>query len=190
MNMEPPKTILGNRVNYCSVSVREFLVIYGGYNFRTNTNCHDLWSYNTMSCVWKRHPTPIELEDVRRHTKICAYENKVYLCSIKYPARDTIEINSLFSFEVINSKWETLYSYSVHGNDNRPHSISVCLFFYHHESLYLMGNGEIYPDIDVIYNFCLKTYTWSVVEQIGVTPVFKGILYGAVFKNMCNVKLN
>ncbi|KII74855.1 hypothetical protein RF11_12997 [Thelohanellus kitauei] len=127
----------GNRVNYCSVSVREFIIIYGGFNVRLKTYYHDLGSYNTISGVWKRHQTHIELENIRLHTKVCAFANKIYICSIEYPARDILQVNSIFSFKITNSN--------------------------------------------------MNTYTWSVVEQIGLRPVFKGIVHGARATNSKNM---
>ncbi|KII72042.1 hypothetical protein RF11_05932 [Thelohanellus kitauei] len=104
MSTENLQTMPGGRVDHDMVSVRQFLVICGGYDCMSGAVCDDLLIYNTISCVWKRYQPPIELEKIVRYDKICAFDNKVYICGIEHPLEIVHHIKSLVSFDVTNSK--------------------------------------------------------------------------------------
>ncbi|KII73981.1 hypothetical protein RF11_11580 [Thelohanellus kitauei] len=113
----------------------------------------------------------------------CAVRNLVYIFGADVVHDLFRLINSLFSFNVTNGTWETVYSNSGDRGENNPQPIYFPFIFSHHESLYVMGNGESVDQLGVIYKFCLKTLTWSLVQQIGEKPIFVHAFNGTVYKN-------
>ncbi|KII62214.1 hypothetical protein RF11_06585 [Thelohanellus kitauei] len=183
MNLGTEQTMPGSRVYNCMVNVHEFLIICERYLSLSGAAYNDVSSYNTVSGVWKLHRRQMEQEEVYSYTKICAHGNNVYICSIDNHYGEVPQINSIVSFNVINDKWETVYSPSEERDDNEPGPMYVSLFIYHNGSLYIMGYSANSQDLDATYIFCLNTSKWSVMQQIGETPKFYGEMYGTVFRN-------
>ncbi|KII66641.1 hypothetical protein RF11_01907 [Thelohanellus kitauei] len=188
MKVENQQKVLENRICYRMTSVREFLIICGGYDYISGAANNALFSYNTIRGVWKRYPLPIKLENISRYPKICSFGNKVYMCGVDSPYVIDPKIYYLVSFNVTDSTWQILYLHDVDHACNEPPPMRVNLLFYHNESLYVLGmnrdnqNSED-DDRNIIYKFCLQTLTWSVVQQIGATPIFYDEIYGKVFNN-------
>ncbi|KII61569.1 Actin-fragmin kinase [Thelohanellus kitauei] len=72
--------------------------------------------------------------------------------------------------------------------------MNVNIFFYHNQSLYVVGrildddnsedsnySGE--ENSYVMYKFCLKYSKWSKVQESGVKPTFYDHAYGTIFEN-------
>ncbi|KII74852.1 Tip elongation aberrant protein 1 [Thelohanellus kitauei] len=175
---------LENRLHHSMTSIREFLIIYGGYDNNTGEERNELWSYNTISDVWKRYPTPIGIKDTCLSSSICSVGNIVYLFGGDcFEEDDYRQGNSLVSFNLTNGSWEILYSNTDDYDDNTPPPMCGNLLFYHKQSLYVLGGFHGSVNIDKMYKFCLNTATWSIVAQNGVKPTFDSQIFGTVFKN-------
>ncbi|KII66644.1 hypothetical protein RF11_01910 [Thelohanellus kitauei] len=197
-----------SRIFYNMASVLEFLIFCGGYDCKSGAACYDLWSYNTISGVLKQYYPPTGQGYIYWYPKICTYGNKVYICDDPIIHDDNPNSNSsIFSFNVIDGNWEILYKHYEGCDDNKLPRMSIQLFFYHNESLYIYGtllNDDLSNDLEysgvddnsirnsrlVIYKFCVKRAMWSRVEQIGAKPTLRGRVPGSIFKNQYYCKVN
>ncbi|KII72041.1 hypothetical protein RF11_05931 [Thelohanellus kitauei] len=129
-----------DRIFHNMTSVREFLIICGGFGYNSHTNYNDMGSYNTTNGIWKRYIPPIQLGDIREYPKICAFGNKVYTCGIDPLYLRAKKIDSLVSLDVTNSKWENLYLRTE--EDNGPPPIHLRIIFFYNESVYDFGTRQ------------------------------------------------
>ncbi|KII72818.1 Kelch domain-containing protein 3 [Thelohanellus kitauei] len=175
---------LENRSLHSITSVAEFLIIYGGYEKSTGSECNDLWSYNRISDIWKRYQTPIEIKDTSLSSSICSVGNLVYIFGGDgFDDHDYRQTNSLVSFNLKNSNWEILYPHTDDYDEQRPPPMCGNLLFHHNGSLYVLGGLHGSMNLDTMYKFCLKSLTWSLISQNGDKPTFDGQLYGTVCNN-------
>ncbi|KII65618.1 hypothetical protein RF11_10056 [Thelohanellus kitauei] len=186
MNLENLQRLPEKRTFQSMVSVREFLIICGGSDFEASRGYNDLWSYNTISGVWKRYELPIEVKNTF-YPMTCAVGNLVYIFGAEVFENDFYHINSLFSFDVTHGTWTNVY-YRSDGDENTIEKIKFSIIFYHDGFLYVMGTGEEDSNLNLIYKFCLETLTWTLVQQLGEIPVFYDTFYGTVFKNQYCLK--
>ncbi|KII65589.1 Kelch domain-containing protein 10 [Thelohanellus kitauei] len=162
-------------------SVREFLFIYGGYNFTTFAHYNDFLSYNTISCVWKRYQLPHEKQDTCVHSSICSDGKFVYLFGGSYGFPGSRQNNTLVSFDITNETWEILFHHTDVCDQNTPPPMYRNLLFYHKGSLYVLGGCDRSLVLDTMYKFCLQTLTWSLVVQNGLKP--QRLIGGTVYEN-------
>ncbi|KII73976.1 Tip elongation aberrant protein 3 [Thelohanellus kitauei] len=176
------------RICHSMTSARPFIFIYGGFDDIHNINHNELWSYNTLSGVWKQYHTPIEIKDTCHSSSSCAVRNLVYIFGGGCIDGDYFRMtNSLISFDISDATWEIVFPHIEDYDDDTPYPMSLCLLFYHNESLYVLGTNdqdvEEYECEYEMYKFCLKTPTWSKVRQIGVVPIFRYNIFGTVYNN-------
>ncbi|KII74857.1 Kelch domain-containing protein 10 [Thelohanellus kitauei] len=177
--------IHGNRFVRCMAAVREFLIICGGYLTGSTSDCNDLLSYNTINGRWKLHELPLQIKDAFKYCKICVGGNKVYICGTKYKTGDTpfVGPDFLVSLDVTKPDCEILYLRTEDEDENSSPRVLIILFFYHNESLYIMGYGEGGDSLDMIYKFCIRTSTWSFVQTTCETPININHPYCHVYKD-------
>ncbi|KII71168.1 Kelch domain-containing protein 1 [Thelohanellus kitauei] len=176
----PPKSLSG----YCVTSIREFLIIYGGYDNKERADCNELWSYNTISDVWNRYQTPIEIKDTPTGSSICAVKNLIYIFGGQRLYDNYRHSNSLISFDITSSTWNSLYPHTGDYDENTPPPMYATSLYFHNGSLYVLGGCHYNSCFVTIYQFTLKTSTWSLVEQNGPETAFwAGGIFRTVFKN-------
>ncbi|KII63876.1 Kelch domain-containing protein 10 [Thelohanellus kitauei] len=173
----------GNFTSYMITSVRQFLVISGRSNDTPADTFDELWIYNTISAIWKRYQPPVEFIRCFNYPIICSSNNKVYICCCKFNVNVLQHINFIVSFDVINTKWEIVYSYTHDKDDNMSPAIFIELLFIHNGSLYVMGIDEEEQINVMMFKFCLESKRWSSVQQFGERPDYNNNIYGTVFKN-------
>ncbi|KII62216.1 Tip elongation aberrant protein 1 [Thelohanellus kitauei] len=165
-------------------SLREFLIIYGGYENSICAECNELWAYNTISDVWKRYKTPIEIKDTPLSSSICSAGNIVYVFGgNSIDDDDYRQTNSVVSFDLNNNRWEILYPHTDDNDENTPPPMCSNLLFYHNGSLYVYGGYHGSCILNKMYKFCLKTSTWSLLSQKGDKPNFDCQLFGTAYDN-------
>ncbi|KII71144.1 Nitrile-specifier protein 5 [Thelohanellus kitauei] len=172
-----------NRAFHCMTSIREFLIIYGGYENKTGTECNELLSYNTISGVWKRYQTPIEIKDRCVSSSICTVGNFVYIFGGKCSSFRNRLTNCLVSFDITSGIWETLFPHTDDYDQNTPPPMWGNLLCSHNSCLYVLKGIHELGKLDTLYKFCLKTSKWSLVQQNGPKPFFVVGIYGTFFKN-------
>ncbi|KII71166.1 Kelch domain-containing protein 1 [Thelohanellus kitauei] len=173
-----------NRAYHCMTTVREFLILYGGSDTITGNECDDLWSYNTISDVWTRYFTPIEIKDTCLSSSICSVGNLVYLFGGDcFEYADYRQTNSLVSFDLSNASWNIVYPHTYDYDQNTPPPMSGNLLLYHNGSLYVFGGFHGSLKLGTLYKFTLKTSKWSLVSQNGIKPNFNCQILGTVYKN-------
>ncbi|KII66642.1 hypothetical protein RF11_01908 [Thelohanellus kitauei] len=176
MMLDNLQSMLGGRVFYHLASLSEFLIIFGGYDNFSYTYYNDLLSLNTISGVLKRYQPPVEMSHILNFSKICIVGNKVYMCCQEESDEYVQKNHLIHSFDVVNARWETFYPNKEHNARNESPLLFVNLFFYHNESLYILGTDrKIYiseheenleeKNRNVIYKLCLKTFKWSLVKH-------------------------
>ncbi|KII72337.1 Kelch domain-containing protein 4 [Thelohanellus kitauei] len=164
-------------------SVREFLIIYGGYENNTGEECNEIWSYNTIRGEWKRHKKPIGIKDTCISSSICSDGKLVYIFGGEGFNDGYQQTNSILSFDITNATWDIVYPHTTDYDLNTPPPMCENLFLYHKRSLYVLGGFHDNLYHDKIYKFCLKSSTWSLIEQNGLKPSFVHQIYGTVYKN-------
>ncbi|KII74880.1 Kelch domain-containing protein 1 [Thelohanellus kitauei] len=174
----------GNRVNHCMTSVRELLIIYGGTENNTGAIYNELWIYNTISGVWKRHQSPIEIKDTCLSSSMCAVGNVVYIFGGNgLDDDDYRQTNSVVSFNIANDTWDTVYPHTDDYDANTPPPMSGNYLFYHNGSLYVLWGYHESLNLDTIYRFSLKSSTWSMLPQNGVKPTLNRQIFGTIYRN-------
>ncbi|KII73926.1 Nitrile-specifier protein 4 [Thelohanellus kitauei] len=164
-------------------SFDEFLIMYGGMYLSTKHHLDELWIYNTLSRIWKRHQTPIYPTKTCVYSSICVVGNLVYIFGgqhLQSPRRCT---NSLVSFDIKKETWQLLSPHIDENCQNKPPPMSANLLCYHHGSLYVFGGFDVFGPVDTIYKFCLTTLTWSLVEYNGIKHTLSIPNFGTVYKN-------
>ncbi|KII74848.1 hypothetical protein RF11_12990 [Thelohanellus kitauei] len=166
-------------------SIREFLIIYGGYENISGEDLNELWIYNTINGVWKRYQTPIDIKDTCLSASICSIGNLVYIFGGDSfgDGRDYRQSNSIVSFDFVNETWSIVYPHTDDYDENTPPPMCENLLLYHNGSLYVLGGIHDCYKLDTIYKFCLKTSTWALVPQYGVKQIFHSKIFGTVRKN-------
>ncbi|KII63357.1 Kelch domain-containing protein 10 [Thelohanellus kitauei] len=172
-----------NRTCHCMTSVREYLIMYGGFTEWCNEEHYGLWIYNTVSGVWRRYQTPIVSANASFESSICTDGNLVYIFGGVCCRNNYLPTNSLISFNIVNDAWKTLSPHIDDYDENTPPPMCDNLLFYHNEFLYVLGGINDDEQLDTMYKFCLRTSTWSFVEQNGTKPSFDGKILGTVFEN-------
>ncbi|KII61156.1 hypothetical protein RF11_16439 [Thelohanellus kitauei] len=127
----------------CMTSVREFIIVYGGYDDQQSRNCNELWIYNTLRDSWRLHKAPAEKENCCVDSAICTFGNSVYIfggCSISHPVRAT---NSIITFDIINETWQNISPHIDNTCLNTPPPMFRSCIFYHNGSLYVVGGGHL-----------------------------------------------
>ncbi|KII63055.1 Kelch domain-containing protein 10 [Thelohanellus kitauei] len=183
MNEETKQSMPENRIGHCMTSIREFLMIYGGFTDMFDYQHDGLWSYNTISGIWLRHQPPTEIKDTPVCSSICAVGNLVYLfggACFRYNFRST---NSLIAFDTSNETWKTIFPHTNDYDENTPPPMYGNVLLYHNGSLYVLGGFKETVPLDTMYKFCLKTSEWFLVPQTGVKPFYHLKIFGTVFKN-------
>ncbi|KII61191.1 Kelch domain-containing protein 10 [Thelohanellus kitauei] len=183
MNVDRVQTAPTDRNGHCITSVREFLIIYGGYDGWSFTMNNELWSYNTISGIWKWYQPPMETANACFASTICSVENIVYIFGGSYSPYSVLSTNSLVAFDITNATWRTLSPHIEDYDHNSPPPMYGSLIFYHKESLYILGGFYNFNYFDSMYKFSLKTYTWSLVIQKGQKPFMDYRIFGTVFNN-------
>ncbi|KII67087.1 Kelch domain-containing protein 10 [Thelohanellus kitauei] len=167
----------------CMASVGPFLIICGSHMDTHGNFFLDLLSYDTRTGVWKRYETLGDTTYCYIYSSICVTGNLVYIFGGTDVSGSYEDTNSLLSFDIINAKWETLYSDFYDCDENTPPPMGGSCSFYHDGFLYVLGGFNSGVHLDRMYKFCLKTYTWSLVRQNGSKPLLKDKIFGTVFKN-------
>ncbi|KII62177.1 Kelch domain-containing protein 10 [Thelohanellus kitauei] len=183
MDSRNAKRIPKPRSGHSMTSVREFLVVYGGFTNLSNMVYNELWTYNTLRCIWKRYRIPLEVKNICLSSSICASGNTVYMfggTGFPFSVRMT---NSLISFNVVTGTWEILSPYIDDNDQNTPSPMYGCFIFYYNQCIYAIGGTQGYEYFDTIHKFCLKTSRWSLVAQNGPKPPPDYRIFGAVFNN-------
>ncbi|KII74860.1 hypothetical protein RF11_13002 [Thelohanellus kitauei] len=183
MNLESEQLGPGNRIHFCMTSVREFIIIYGGYDCDAGTECNELWRYNTINGLWKRYETPIEIKDTCLSCSICPVGNLVYIFGGSCFCNEYRQTNSIVSFDIDNASWETVFPHTYERDLNTPPPMCGNLLIYHNGCLYIVGTLQVDQDIHNMYMFCLKTSAWSHVIQKSAKPIFEYQIIGTVYKN-------
>ncbi|KII74879.1 Nitrile-specifier protein 5 [Thelohanellus kitauei] len=184
MNQQNEHMRPSNRVHHCMTSVREFVIIYGGYENFNGVECNDLWTYNTITGIWKRHQLEREIKDTCLSSSICSVGNLVYIfggdCIDGENYRQT---NSIISFDITNATWDVVSPHIDNYHQNMPPPLCGNLLLHHNGWLYVIGGFNDSLNINTIYKFCLKSSTWSLMPQNGVKPTFNRQIFGTVYKN-------
>ncbi|KII71179.1 hypothetical protein RF11_09200 [Thelohanellus kitauei] len=139
MNLIYQQACPGGLTCYTMTSVREFIVICARSDAAPAETVDELWTYNTICCIWKRYKPPMEFFNSCCSPETCSENNTVYICGRGYNGDDLQHINFIVSFDVINTKWTTLYSHTEDQGDNAPPPIDVILHFCHNGSPYVIG---------------------------------------------------
>ncbi|KII68508.1 Kelch domain-containing protein 10 [Thelohanellus kitauei] len=176
--MEP-----ANRTRHRMTSVGEFLIIYGGFDELSSIVFRELWSFSTASGIWKQYQPPNETENGFFSSTICAEGNIVYIFGGSYESFGHELRNSLISFDISDATWKTLSPHSDEHYPNAPPPMIESCIFYHAKSLYILGGLHSKNYVDSMFKFCLKTSTWSLVEQNGQKPLINFRISGTVFNN-------
>ncbi|KII71178.1 Kelch domain-containing protein 10 [Thelohanellus kitauei] len=183
MNLRNEHTGPKNRLYHCGTTVREFLIIYGGYDCKEGVECNDLWIHNTINGVWKQYPTPIELKDTPVSSSICAIGNVVYIFGGQCLQDNHRPTNSLISFDINTATWKTVYPHTGGFDRGIPPPMYGNLIFSLNGSLYVLEGIHGLEKLNALYKFYLRTSTWSLVEQKGRKPLFVVGIFGTVFNN-------
>ncbi|KII63057.1 Kelch domain-containing protein 10 [Thelohanellus kitauei] len=171
------------RINHCMTSVNEFLIIYGGRGYSLSTLLNGLWTYNTILGIWKRYRPPIKIAKVYYGSSICAVGNKVYIFGGSCKRDTDHPTNSLISFDLSNATWKTLSGHNDEFDENMPSPMLNSFIFYHNGFIYVLGCSDHSILWVSMFKFCLKTSTWSYVNQRGQIPDLGDGIFGTVFKN-------
>ncbi|KII67072.1 Nitrile-specifier protein 5 [Thelohanellus kitauei] len=171
------------RSGHCMTSISKYLIIYGGYDYFSNTIYNELWIYNTVSSTWRLYPVQIETASRCISSAICAAGNFVYIFGGTSSSLLGKETNSLISFDIINATWQIISPHTDEYHQNSPPPMYGSCIFYHNKSLYIFGGCTALQFFDTMYQYCLTTSTWAVVVQNGLkqTPSYR--TFGTVFKN-------
>ncbi|KII70122.1 Kelch domain-containing protein 4 [Thelohanellus kitauei] len=173
-----------SRVRHCMTSVREFLIIYGGYENFSGAECNELWSYNTKSDVWLQYIPPSEIKDTCVSSSICSFGNLVYIFGgDSFDGENYRQTNSIVSFDITNATWDVVYPHTDDYNPNTPPPMCENLLLYHDGFLYVLGGYHESLNLDTIYKYCLKSSKWSKVQQTGIKPTFNRQISGTFYKN-------
>ncbi|KII71245.1 Kelch domain-containing protein 10 [Thelohanellus kitauei] len=183
MNLESNQTIPEGRIEHCMTSIREFLIIYGGYKELWDYQHYGLWILNTINGVWNQHLPPTEIKNTPLSSSIFAVGNLVYFIGGACRLYGYQATNSLVSFDITTTKWKTVCPHSNDNDPNRPPPSFRNLLVYHSGSLYVLRKTQENEDMDTMYKFCLGTSTWSLVPQNGMKPIFNRQMFGTVYKN-------
>ncbi|KII65476.1 Kelch domain-containing protein 10 [Thelohanellus kitauei] len=167
----------------CMASVRELIIIYGDFHDFSGRVYDELWSYNTLSQIWRQYRPPIEAQNALIDPSICVVGNSVYIFGGSSLHDSIITTNSLISFDVSSAKWQILSPSTEYPHQTIPPTMYESLIFYHNEYLYLLGVFRSSLERDTMYKFSLKTSSWSLVTQNGKQPFLKHRIFGTVFKN-------
>ncbi|KII71142.1 Nitrile-specifier protein 3 [Thelohanellus kitauei] len=183
MNQGNEKTGPTKRIHHRMTSVREFLIIYGGYDTKNHTECNELWRYDTIRGVWKRYQPPIEIKDRCVFSTICTLGNLVYIFGGESFNNIHRQTNCLVSFDISNAAWKILSPHIDEYDENTPPPMSRNLLCSNKGSLYVLQGYSKYGKLYTLYKFCLRTLTWSLVEQHGPAPLYIAGIFGTVYKN-------
>ncbi|KII65424.1 Kelch domain-containing protein 10 [Thelohanellus kitauei] len=179
--VEPTQPL--NRTNHSMTSANEFIIIYGGYDDWSWISYFELWTYNTISDIWRRYKPPSETLNGCILSSICAVGNLVYIFGGKH-YRDLRQLsNSLHSFNIRKGTWKILSPHIDDYGINTPPPLYGSSICHHDGCLYILGgvcNDDIFQSV---YKFCLMTSTWSLVHQNGLLPLLGHRVLGTVFKN-------
>ncbi|KII74878.1 Tip elongation aberrant protein 1 [Thelohanellus kitauei] len=170
-------------VDDCMTSIGALLIIYGGFSNVSEYHQYDLLIYNTVSGIWKRYSLPDEIKNTPLSSSICAVGKLIYLfggVSREYQFRET---NSLLSFDISSATWEILFPHTNDYDQNTPPPMSQNLLLYHDRSLYTLGSNDGNEEFYAMYEFNLKTSTWSLVPHYGLKPPYNLQIFGTIFKN-------
>ncbi|KII73980.1 hypothetical protein RF11_11579 [Thelohanellus kitauei] len=160
-------------------SVGQFFFIYEGCNDLEYIDYNELWSYNTLSGVWKQYKTPIEINSSCHSSSMCAVGDLVYIFGGSHIDDENIDefwtTNSLISFDINNASWDIVspnIDEDYYDYDDIPYSMRT--------DDHNARDDECEYDM---FKFCLNTSTWSKVRQIGVVPIFRWGIFGKVYNN-------
>ncbi|KII66109.1 Kelch domain-containing protein 10 [Thelohanellus kitauei] len=176
-----------NRIYHCMTSVRQFLIIFGGWSHSTNKNFNELWIYNTINSVWKRYNAPIETENTCAYSCICAVGYIVYIFGMTVHRFIGGATNCFVSFDISKRTWQNLSPRTIDDCQYKPRPMYGHFIFYLNGSLYILGQAENRGYVDTLLTFCLKTSKWSLVPQNGKPPIIEHGIFGTVFKNQIYV---
>ncbi|KII68978.1 Kelch domain-containing protein 10 [Thelohanellus kitauei] len=183
MSHESESAVPKSRTNHCMTSCREFLITFGGYSDWCKEGYDGFCIYNTLSEVWRQYDKPLPSASSSFDSSICAVGNLVYIFGGACCGSHCRPTNTLISFHLIDNTWKTIFPDTARHGENTPPLMCGNFLFHHNESLYVIGGMAEHQYLDTIYKFCLKTSTWSLVQQNGPKPLFKGRIFGTVFKN-------
>ncbi|KII69235.1 hypothetical protein RF11_04007 [Thelohanellus kitauei] len=169
--------------DHCVTSLREFLVVYGGFDDETCRECYELLIYNTLSGIWRSYMPPIDIKSTPLYSSICANGNMVYIFGGSRSRDDDQPTNSLVRFDISNHVWDILFPHTEVFNESTPNLWLKNLLFYHCGSLYLIGINEEH-ELSPINKFSLETSTWSLVHESGEKPTLICQIFGTVYKDL------
>ncbi|KII65474.1 Kelch domain-containing protein 10 [Thelohanellus kitauei] len=171
---------------YCVTSVGEFIIIYYCYEGCCLETDGDLWSYNTLSRIWRRYQLPIEIAKPCYGSSICTDGNLVYIFGGSHSPYTVRSTNSLVSFDIRDATWQILSPHIEDYDHNTPPPMYGSFIFCHQGSLYVLGGFNIYDHCCSMYKFCLERSTWFLVSQNGQKPNLESRIFGTAFKNKYN----
>ncbi|KII65471.1 Kelch domain-containing protein 10 [Thelohanellus kitauei] len=175
---------------YGMTSVHKFLIMYGGFNYVIPRECKELWAYNTINGIWRRYKAPVTAPNACLFPSLCAVGSIIYIFGGTELFDATLMTNSLISFNVCTTTWEILSPHTEICDLNTPPPVYGSCIFYHKEYLYVLGGMQRIGDLDAMYKFCLKTFTWSLVSQNGRKPLLTFRIFGTVFNNHGSSQIN
>ncbi|KII70759.1 Kelch domain-containing protein 10 [Thelohanellus kitauei] len=164
-------------------SVKEYVIINGGLD--DSSMIHNaLFTYNTVTNIWRAYQPPGWVGFGMFCSSICGIGNQVYV----FGGIDFIDVyrhtNSVFSLNLINGKWQNLFRRTENHDQNTPPPMKNSVMWYHNRRLYNFGGSLNNAGFEnTIYKFCLKTSTWSKVRQIGSKPLIDRRIFGTIYKN-------
>ncbi|KII63873.1 Kelch domain-containing protein 10 [Thelohanellus kitauei] len=171
------------RSDHSMTTTNKFVILYGGWHSSCGIIYNELWIYNTITEMWQLYPGPFETEQRLVSSAICAVSNLVYIFGGENPYGSSDVTNFLLMFYISSGTWKILSAHTNEYDQNLPPHLYDSCINYHNESLYILGvlAGDKFSD--EMFQFCLKTYRWTLLPQKGPKLRTKKRLFATVFQN-------